>query len=55
VILLAIVICLFIYEGQFETIDSQYSIEQSTESDNYGNAIVNNGGDVSYGESNSGN
>lgn len=53
IILLTIIICIFVYEGQFETIDSQYTIEQSAESDNNGNAIVNNGGDVNYGESDS--
>jgi len=55
IVLVTLIICIFIYEGQFETIDSQYMIEQSAESDNNGNAIVNNGGDVNYGESNSGN
>lgn len=54
-ILLTIIICLFVYEGQFETVDSQYTIEQNAESDNNGNAIVNNGGDMYYGESNSDN
>lgn len=56
VILLAIIICLFAYEGQYETIDSNYdySVEQNAESDDGGNAIVNNGGDVHYGESESG-
>lgn len=53
IILLTIIICFFIYEGQFETIesDTQYQIEQEATSDNGGNAIVNNGGDIDYGES----
>lgn len=56
-ILLTIIICFFVYEGQYETIDSNYdySVEQSAETDDGGSAIVNNGGELNYGESKSDN
>ena len=50
-LLIGSVIGFFIYESQFETIDGEYEvITQNADSDNEGVAIVNNGGDVSYGE-----
>jgi len=53
VLLLGMVAGFFIYESQFETIEgeTEYVVQQEATSDNGGNAIVNNGGDVNYGES----
>lgn len=52
-LLLGMVAGFFIYESQFETIEgeTEYAVRQEAVSDNGGNAIVNNGGDVNYGES----
>lgn len=57
VLLIAMVIGFFVYESQFEVVETQWdsSISQEAISDGSGNAIVNNGGDVNYGESGSGN
>ena len=57
IILITMVVGFFIYEIQFEVVDENYdySIEQQSESDNNGIAIVNNGGDVNYGEGKSSN
>lgn len=56
ILLIAMVVGFFIYESQFEVVETQWdsSISQEAISDGSGNAIVNNGGDVNYGESKSG-
>lgn len=55
ILLLGSVIGFFIYESQFETIDSNYdySMDQNTEAEGEGDAIgiINSNGDWSYGES----
>lgn len=55
VLLIAMVIGFFVYESQFEILDTAWdsSISQEAISDGSGNAIVNNGGDVNYGKSKS--
>ena len=51
------VVGFFIYESQFEVVETQWdsSISQEAISDGSGSAIVNNGGDVNYGEGKSDN
>ena len=59
IILLTIIICFFVYEGQFETVEREtetLKYEQETTTEDGGNAIgiINNNGDWSYGESEAG-
>ena len=53
ILLIAMVVGHFVYESQFELIDGEYETmtTQEADSDGDGIAIVNNGGDVNYGES----